>query len=373
MTQNITVTVKDHSYDIHIGNGHLENAGEIIAPLLNRPRTVIITDENVATHQLPRLEESLIRATISFDTIILAPGEATKSFTQLERLLDQLLALRLERQDMIIAFGGGVIGDLVGFAASIYQRGIGFIQIPTTLLSQVDSSVGGKTGINSPQGKNLIGSFHQPQLVITDVSTLDSLPKRQLLSGYAEVVKYGLIGNREFFDWLEGGYGQKIITGNHAALTQAILISCRAKAAIVAEDEKEKGIRALLNLGHTFGHALEAETGYSDYLYHGEAVAIGMVMAFDLSVKLGHCAPQDADRLRQHLKDVSLPTCLSDHAHPISQIKMTADILFNHTLHDKKISGGKVTYVIASAIGKAFLSKDVNETDVKDIFQKALD
>lgn len=372
MGQKITVALGNNSYDIHVGEGLLDQAGEIIAPVLNRPRTIIITDENVARCQLPRLEKSLTKEGIAFDSIILPAGEATKSFKQLENLLDQLLALQLERQDKIIAFGGGVIGDLVGFAASIYQRGIGFIQIPTTLLAQVDSSVGGKCGINTPRGKNLVGSFHQPDLVLTDVSTLDSLPKRQLRAGYAEVVKYGLIDNPEFFTWLEKN-GQKIVDGDHDTQTEAILTSCRAKAHVVAEDEKEKGMRALLNLGHTFGHALEAEVGYSDHLFHGEAVAIGMVMAFDLSVKMGLCPAADADKVKRHLTEISLPIRITKTNHPVSQIDMTADRLFNHTLHDKKMSDGQVTFVITSGIGKAFLSSKVNPEDVKHIFQLAID
>ena len=372
MSQKITIALKDHSYDIHVGQGLLDQAGELIAPHLSRPRTVIITDQNVAKHQLPRLEKALSKSDIAFDSIILPAGEATKSFSQLENLLDQLLALKLERQDTIIAFGGGVIGDLVGFAASIYQRGIGFIQIPTTLLSQVDSSVGGKTGINTPRGKNLVGSFHQPQLVLTDVTTLNTLPKRQLLAGYAEVVKYGLIGDRDFFEWLEDN-GPKITAGDPVAQTEAIVISCKAKARVVIEDEKEKGQRALLNLGHTFGHALEAECGYKDHLFHGEAVAIGMVMAFDLSVKMGLCPKEDAQRVRQHLENMTLPTRIAKSNHPVSQVAMTAEGLFQHTLHDKKISGGKITFVIASAIGQAFLNKNIKPEDVKDIFQAALE
>ncbi len=372
LSQKITIALKDHSYDIHVGDGLLDQAGKIITPLLNRPKTVIITDDNVARHQLPRLEKSLDLVNITFDVIILPAGEATKSFSQLENLLDQLLALHLERGDKIIALGGGVIGDLVGFAASIYLRGIGFIQIPTTLLAQVDSSVGGKTGINSPRGKNLIGSFHQPALVLSDVSSLSSLPARQLLSGYAEVVKYALINDREFFHWLEEN-SAKIIAGDPTAQTEAIITCCRAKATVVAEDEKEKGGRALLNLGHTFGHALEAEANYSDRLFHGEAVAIGMVMAFDLSVEMGLCPAEDAVKVRRHLERLSLPVRISNINHPVSQIKMTAERLFNHTLHDKKISDGRVTFVIASGIGKAFLSAEINPDDVKHVFQLALD
>ncbi len=372
MNQKITVALKNHAYDIHVGDGLLDQAGNLIGPKLSRPRTVIITDENVARAQLPRLEQSLSGAGIAFETLILPAGESTKSFDQLEKLLDRLLDLKLERQDKIIAFGGGVVGDLVGFTASIYLRGIGFIQIPTTLLSQVDSSVGGKTGINSPRGKNLVGSFHQPDLVLIDVSTLDSLPARQLRAGYAEVVKYGLIGDRAFFNWLEEN-AAKIIAGDRAAQSKAILTSCQAKAIVVAEDEKEHGPRALLNFGHTFGHALEAEAGYGDCLFHGEAVAIGMVMAFDLSVKMGLCPEQDAITVRQHLENISLPTRIAHSNHPVSKVEMTAERLFNHTLQDKKISGGKGTFVLTSGIGKAFLSRDINPEDVKAVFKLAID
>ncbi|WP_339861460.1 3-dehydroquinate synthase [Paremcibacter congregatus] len=372
MSQKITVTVKDHSYPIYVGANLLEQAGEIIAPILSRPQSVIITDENVARHQLSRLEKSLTNAGIAFSTLILPAGEATKSFDQLQSVLDQLLGLKLERSDKIIALGGGVIGDLVGFAASIYQRGIGFIQIPTTLLSQVDSSVGGKCGINTPRGKNLVGSFHQPDLVLTDVTTLDSLPERQVRAGYAEVVKYGLINDVDFFTWLESN-GEKIITGDRLAQTHAILTSCRAKAHVVAEDEKEKGNRALLNLGHTFGHALEAECGYADTLIHGEAVAIGMVMAFDLSVRMGLCPQADAETVRQHLERLALPTRISDPKHALSNIPMTAQRLFDHTLHDKKASGGKVTFVLTRGLGQAFLCRDVAPNDIKAIFQQSLD
>ena len=368
MYQKITVALEEAPYDIHVGDGLLEMAGKFITPVLNRPRTVIITDENVAQHHLAHLEVVLKKAGITFNSIILPAGEATKSFEHLQDLLDRLLVLRLERADKIIAFGGGVIGDLVGFAASIYQRGIGFIQIPTTLLAQVDSSVGGKTGINTLHGKNLIGSFHQPDMVLSDVSTLDSLPKRHLLSGYAEVVKYGLINDPEFFQWLEKN-GQKIIAGDHDIQSQAILTSCRAKARIVAKDEKEAGVRALLNLGHTFGHALEAETGYGDHLFHGEAVAIGLCLAFDLSVKMGLCPAEDARRVRQHLENMNLPTRIRNNDHPVSHIPMTTESLFNHTLHDKKISGGKITFVLASSIGAALLHRDVKPDDVRDIFQ----
>ncbi len=372
MPKKITVALQNHSYDIYVGEGLLDQAGDIIAPLLSRPRTVIVTDDNIAGYQLPRLEKSLEKAGITFDSIILPAGEATKSFAQLENLLDRLLAFGLERQDRIIAFGGGVIGDLAGFAASIYQRGIGFIQIPTTLLAQVDSAVGGKCAINSPRGKNLIGSFHQPGLVLSDVSCLNSLPQRQLLAGYAEMVKYSLINDGKFFDWLDRQAG-KIISGDPAARIQAIITCCQAKADMVARDEKETGPRALLNLGHTFGHALEAECGFSDRLLHGEAVAIGMVMAFDLSVRMGLCPEQEAATVRRHLKMIGLPDGISADLRAYFRNDITAERLFNHTLHDKKLSGGKVTYVLVRAIGEAFLTNDVTAEDIKQVFQSALD
>lgn len=360
------------SYDILVGDDLLGQAGELIRPVLKRNKTVIITDRNVAPHHLPRLEQSLKAADIAFDSLVLPAGESTKSFDQLENLLDQLLRLKIERGDHIIAFGGGVIGDLVGFAASIYQRGIGFIQIPTSLLAQVDSSVGGKTGINMPLGKNLVGSFHQPSLVITDVNILDSLPLRHLKAGYAEIVKYGLINDRAFFDWLEDN-AARIINGDKPSQIEAIVKSCRAKAAIVSYDEKEQGSRALLNLGHTFGHALEAQCGYGDSLIHGEAVAIGMVMAFDLSVRMGRCPKEDAARLRNHLDGLGLPTGLRDPDHAVSNIAMSAAELYQHSLLDKKSAHGRVTYVLAAKIGAAFLEKDIRPEDVKAVYQNALE
>lgn len=362
-----TVELGIRSYDILIGENILDVAAKHILPILNRPRTVIITDENVAHHQLARLEKNLSKNNVQFDTIILPPGEATKSFTMFDSLLDKLLSLRLERSDLIIALGGGVIGDLVGFVASVYLRGIDFIQIPTTLLAQVDSSVGGKTGINSKHGKNLIGAFHQPKLVLIDVTTLETLEKRHVIAGYAEVVKYGLINDPDFFNWLQLN-GETLINGpkeiSRPLRAEAIFKSCEAKAAVVAEDEKETGARALLNLGHTFGHALEAENGYNDDLYHGEAVAMGMIMAFDLSVKMGLCKKEDYDHIRIHLDAIG--------AQKASQFNFDVDNLLHHMKGDKKMSDGKLTFVIARGIGKSFLSKDVDMQDVKAVLKSAL-
>lgn len=361
-----TVDLGARSYEILIGENILDEAASYIRPLIKRPRTVIITDENVANHQLNRLEKTLNNNSIQFETIVLPAGEATKSMEMFNSLLDQLLSMRLERSDTIVAFGGGVIGDLVGFVASVYLRGIDFIQIPTTLLAQVDSSVGGKTGINSKHGKNLIGAFHQPKLVLIDVTTLETLNKRHIIAGYAEVVKYGLINDTAFFRWLELN-GEALVSGpvekSRALRTEAILKSCEAKATIVAKDEKEAGARALLNLGHTFGHALEAENGYNDNLYHGEAVAMGMIMAFDLSVKMGLCESKDADQIRDHFDKIG--------AQKASTFNFDVDKLLHHMKGDKKMSDGKLTFVIARGIGKSFLSKDVDMKDVKSVLENA--
>lgn len=363
MIQKTTVDLGQRSYEILIGENLVDQAAIHINPILKRPRTVIVTDENVAKCQLSRLEQSFAEGNISFDTIILPAGEATKSIGQFDALLDKLLSLKLERSDMIIAFGGGVIGDLVGFAASVYLRGIDFIQIPTTLLAQVDSSVGGKTGINSKHGKNLIGAFHQPRLVLIDVTTLETLGHRHIIAGYAEVVKYGLINDAGFFAWLEEN-GAALIKGSRTLRTEAIKSSCEAKASVVASDEKEAGVRALLNLGHTFGHALEVENGYNDDLYHGEAVAMGIILAFQLSEKMGLCDNNDVDRITKHFKAVG--------AQEISAFDFPVDNLIKNMQGDKKMSGGKLTFVIANGIGKSFLSKEVNMGDVRDVLANAL-
>jgi len=364
----VHVDLGSRSYDIHIGGGVIHRAGELIAPLMRRKRTVVISDENVAEHWLAPLVTSLNEAGVETDSIVLEPGEQTKSFAHLERLSNELLSKRIERNTIIIALGGGVIGDLVGFTAAVTLRGIDFIQIPTTLLSQVDSSVGGKTGINSPHGKNLVGAFHQPRLVLADTDTLDTLPARQLGSGYAEVVKYGLIGDADFFGWLEQN-GGRILSGDPQARRYAIGVSCRAKARVVADDEHEHGVRALLNFGHTFGHSLEAETSYSPHLLHGEGVAIGSVMALQLSERLGLCPEGSAERLRTHLDAIGVPSGLSGIADP----SWTAERLLDHMALDKKVSDGKLTFILAESIGAGVVSSNVNDTDVLAILQTALD
>lgn len=367
MAKTIKVDLGNRSYEILIGENILDTAGQHVRALLNRASTVIVTDENVARHQLFRLQASLAAESITFETIILPAGEGTKSISHLENLLEAMLKIKLERNDMIIALGGGVIGDLVGFAASVYLRGIDFIQVPTTLLAQVDSSVGGKTGINSPQGKNLIGAFHQPRLVIIDITTLETLEPRHIVAGYAEIVKYGLINNLSFFMWLERN-GQVLISGpkaqNRALRSEAILKSCEAKSAIVAQDEKEKGVRALLNLGHTFGHALEAENGYNDNLLHGEAVAMGVILAFQLSEKMGLCSADDVYRVKKHFEQTS--------ALSILDFNFNVDSLLENMTRDKKMTDGKLTFVIASGIGKSYLSRDVDMKDVKAVLELSL-
>ena len=353
--QTIEVSLGTRSYSIHVGTGLLDRAGTFIKPLLARPRTVIVTDHNVAEAILPKLQKSLDAEGIAHQTITLPPGEGTKSFDTLARLTDLLLEAKVERSDIIIALGGGVIGDLTGFAASILRRGIDFIQIPTSLLAQVDSSVGGKTGINTKYGKNLVGAFHQPRLVLADVGILSSLPPRELRAGYAEVVKYGLIDQPEFFEWLEKN-GAGLLDGDEGLLAHAVTVSCTAKATIVAEDEREQGKRALLNLGHTFGHALEAEAGYSGRIVHGEAVAIGLCLAYEFSQAQGLTTGQDASRVAAHLASVGLPTTIGD----IPGGPMLADALMEHISQDKKASGGALTFILTKGIGGAFVAKDVD-------------
>lgn len=353
--ETLRVDLGARAYDIHVGGGLLAEAGAAMTPVLKSRRVFIVTDETVAGLHLGTLTAALDAAGIRHEAHILPPGEATKSYASLEALLNAMLAARCERSTTVVALGGGVIGDLAGFAASVLLRGVDFVQVPTTLLSQVDSSVGGKTGINTPFGKNLVGSFHQPRLVLIDTATLSTLPRRELLAGYAEVVKYGLIDDPAFFEWLEAS-GAALIDGDEAARRRAILTSCAAKARVVAADEREGGVRALLNLGHTFGHALEAEAGYGDVLLHGEAVAIGMVMAFDLSARLGLCPREDVDRVRAHLSAVGLPV-----APPrLAGKAMDADRLIAHMASDKKVQEGKVTFVLSRGIGRAFLTRDVD-------------
>jgi 3-dehydroquinate synthase len=365
--EQITVDLGPRSYDILIGPGLVDRAGDQIASRLNTPRAFIITDTNVAPLLGDRLAASLDAAGIDHQTIVLPPGEPTKSFGPFENLLDDLLQRGVERATTLVALGGGVIGDITGFAASALLRGINYVQVPTTLLAQVDSSVGGKTAINARHGKNLIGAFYQPRLVLADTKALDTLPKRELLAGYAETVKYGLLGNAEFFAWLEAN-GAAVLSGDDKARIHAVSTSCQMKAAIVAEDEHEKGRRTLLNLGHTFAHALEAETGFGELLLHGEAVAIGMAMAFDLSARLDLCPPDDAARVRRHLEAVGLPT--QPPGHPAGQWDIQR--LLSLIGVDKKVSQGRPVFVLARAIGDAFIARDIDLGDVEAVLGQAI-
>ncbi len=355
----VPVALGDRAYDILIEDGALDDAGSHLACFARRGRFLIVTDETVAGAQLPRLEGSLEAAGLAVDAIVLPPGEATKSWTQLAALTDAMLARGIERSDNVVALGGGVIGDLVGFAAAIMKRGCGFVQVPTSLLAQVDSSVGGKTAINSPAGKNLVGAFHQPSFVLIDPTTLDTLPPREVRAGYAEVVKYGLIDDPAFFAWCETE-GAALLAGEPAARAHAIARSVSAKAAIVADDERETtGRRALLNLGHTFGHALEAETGFSDRLLHGEAVAAGMALAFRFSAAQGLCPATDAARVGTHLAAAGLPTTLA-----AAGVVASGETLVAHMAHDKKMEGGRLPFLLARGIGETYLAKDVALGDV---------
>ncbi len=366
--KTVNVDLGARSYDIVIGSGLLGQASRYIAPLLKNKRVGIITDETVAGLHLKTLTDSLDEAGISSACFILPPGEGQKSFEKLVPLMNNLLDQGYERGDYLIALGGGVIGDLTGFAASILKRGCGFIQIPTTLLAQVDSSVGGKTAINTQHGKNLVGAFYQPSLVLTDTDVLATLPPRELQAGYAEVLKYGLLGNAEFFDWLDEN-GPKLIARNSDALSYAIAVSCQTKADIVAQDEFEHGKRALLNLGHTFGHALEAEAGYSTDLLHGEAVAAGMAMAFDYCAEQNICPPKMAEAVRAHLKKVDMRIF---HDLP-ANIRSDADTLLAHMDQDKKNSGGKLTLILAQSIGHAYVEKNADRASVARFLKNQID
>jgi 3-dehydroquinate synthase len=359
-TQILPVDLGARSYDIAIGPDLLDRAGKLIGERLGERQAVIITDSNVGPLYAERLEASLAEAGHRGRTIQIDAGEQSKSFLYLETLLNDLLSEGLERGTVLIALGGGVIGDLTGFTASIALRGIEYVQIPTTLLAQVDSSVGGKTAINSPHGKNLVGTFYQPRLVVTDTSTLKTLPARELGAGYAETVKYGLLGDPAFFDWLEQNGGEKVLSGDAEAQVRAIVRACEMKAEIVNQDERETGRRALLNLGHTFAHALEAETGMGETLLHGEAVSIGMVLAFDLSVALGLCPAEDAERVRSHFQSVGLPVTLPPHP----EGNWDAATLIDHMRRDKKVQDGRTTFVLVRGIGDAFLTNDVERADL---------
>ena len=364
---SMTVELGPRSYDILVGGGLLADAGRLARPLLAEPRVIVVTDANVAGRWLETVEMSLDDAGIAHDSIVLEAGEQTKDFAHFEQLTGRLLDAHAERTTTLMALGGGVIGDITGFAAAVTLRGMDYIQLPTTLLAQVDSAVGGKTAINVRHGKNLVGAFHQPRLVLADTATLDTLPKRELRAGYAEVVKYGVLGDAKFFAWLEKN-GLGVIDGDADARRHAVLTSCRAKATIVAADEREHGQRALLNLGHTFGHAIEAISGYGDALHHGEAVAIGMVMACDLSVRLGLCPPADAERVRRHLQAAGLPVGLAG----INRKDWSADALIARMTQDKKVRAGTLTFVLVRGIGKAFVTRDVALADVRQVLDEEL-
>ncbi|RVV99523.1 3-dehydroquinate synthase [Mesobaculum littorinae] len=356
MTETVHVALGSRSYDVRIGPGLVARAGPEIAPLLRRRRVAVITDDRVAPLHLETLRAGLAEADIAMTAKVLPAGEATKSWAQLQDTVEWLLAERVERHDVVVAFGGGVIGDLAGFAAAILRRGVRFVQIPTTLLAQVDSSVGGKTGINSPvAGKNLIGAFHQPALVLADTGLLDTLPPRDLLAGYGEVVKYGLLGDAAFFEWLEA-HGPALARGDPAARAHAVRRSVEMKAEIVARDETETGDRALLNLGHTFAHALEAATGYSERLLHGEAVSVGCALAAETSARMGLCAQEDPSRLRAHLRDMGMKTDLAD----IPGDLPDAAALMGLMAQDKKVVDGRLRFILMRGIGDAFVTDAVD-------------
>jgi 3-dehydroquinate synthase len=365
-SERLRVELGERSYEIVVGAGLIAAAGSEILPLMRRRQAVIVTDENVAARYLPPLRASLQDAGIAHHAIVLPPGEETKSLDHFGRLAEEILGFGIERGTMLVALGGGVVGDLTGFAAATLLRGIAFVQLPTTLLAQVDSSVGGKTAINAGAGKNLIGAFYQPRLVLADTDSLGSLPRRELLAGYAETVKYGLIKDGRFFAWCER-QGNALLALQAEPLTEAILTSCRMKAAIVAADEREEGERALLNFGHTFGHALEAETGFGSRLLHGEAVALGMVLAFDFAVALGLAPASDAERVRRHFAAAGLPTTLA----AIGLSGVPADRLLAHMGKDKKVRDGRITLIMPRGIGETFVMKDAPADRLGDFLAAA--
>ncbi len=367
MQDTVHVGLGERAYDIHIGPGLLARSGELIAPLLWRKRVAVISDENVAALHLESLREGLQAAGIDMVSKVLPAGEATKSWPHLTDTVEWLLEQKVERSDVVVALGGGVIGDLVGFAAAVLRRGVRFVQIPTSLLAQVDSSVGGKTGINSPHGKNLVGAFHQPSLVLADTGVLGTLKSRDFLAGYGEVVKYGLLGDFEFFQWLEGN-ASRAAAGDMDARIYAVKRSVEMKAEIVERDETEQGDRALLNLGHTFCHALEAATGYSDRLLHGEGVAIGCALAFELSARMGLCSQEDPSRIRTHLREMGTKVDLAD----IPGDLPDADGLLDLMAQDKKVVDGKLRFILARGIGQAFVTSDVDGELVRKVLSEAL-
>ena len=367
MRDVVSVNLPGREYDIHIGPGLLQDAGTLIAPLLSQLRVRVITDETVGALHLETLRSGLASSGIEMRSLVLKPGEGTKNWENLSTCVEWLLDQKVERRDVIVAFGGGVIGDLVGFAAAILRRGVRFVQIPTSLLAQVDSSVGGKTGINTRHGKNLVGSFHQPSLVLADIDVLETLTPRDFLAGCGEVVKYGLLGDAEFFEWLEGN-GPKMAAGDVAARVHAVRRSVEMKAEIVTRDETEQGDRALLNLGHTFCHALEAATGYSDRLLHGEGVAIGCALAFEVSSKMGLCSQEDPSRLRAFLKNMGMKTDLSD----IDGDLPIAEALVDLMGQDKKVLDGQLRFILTRGIGTSFVTSDVSRDLIVEVLEDAI-
>jgi 3-dehydroquinate synthase len=355
----VPVALGERAYDIAIGRGLLASLGARIKALRPGAKCAIVTDTTVARHHLAAAEASLTAAGIASARIVVPPGEGSKSYATFQQVCEQIIAARIERGDLIVALGGGVIGDLAGFAAASVRRGLDYVQVPTTLLAQVDSSVGGKTGIDSPLGKNLIGAFHQPILVVADTALLDTLPKRDFRAGYAEVAKYGLLGDAVFFAWLELNW-QDLFAGGPAR-EHAIAVCCRGKASIVARDERETGERALLNLGHTFGHALEAAAGFSGRLLHGEAISLGMALAFDFSARKGLIAAAEAERAEAHLAAVGLPTHLKDNPGGTPGVDRLMDLI----AQDKKVKRGALTFILVRGIGQAFVESDVDPAEVR--------
>ena len=358
-SSRIHVDVSDNAYDIFIGTNLLQEADAELASLLAGRQLVIVTDTHVAPLHLEPTKRALAAHAASSTSFVLPAGEASKSFSVYEKLVNDILALPIDRQTVLVALGGGVIGDLVGFAAASLLRGLDFIQIPTSLLAQVDSSVGGKTGINTPAGKNLVGAFHQPRLVLADIGLLASLPEREVKAGYAEVVKYGLLGDADFFEWLEQ-HGRDVINGNPDAQAEAVRRSCQAKADIVAADEREAGQRALLNLGHTFAHAFEAVAGYDGRLLHGEAVSAGLACAFAFSRQLGLCSGQDVERVNTHLNAMGMPASAQD----LPAGQAAPQVLIDHMRKDKKARQGKLTFILARQIGEAFVDRNIDEAEL---------
>ncbi len=367
MTHTVHVPLGERAYDIQIGEGVIATAGAFIAPLLKRPRVAIVTDETVGALHLDTLTRALAAEGIESVSLALPAGEATKGWPQFTRTVEWLLEEKVERRDIVIALGGGVVGDLVGFAAAVLRRGVRFVQIPTSLLAQVDSSVGGKTGINAPQGKNLIGAFHQPSMVLADIGILGTLTPRDFLAGYGEVVKYGLLGDAGFFEWLEVN-GPALAAGDVDARAYAVRRSCEMKAEIVVRDETEQGDRALLNLGHTFCHALEAATGYSDRLLHGEGVSVGCALAFEVSSRLGLCSQEEPSRVRAHLKAMGMKTDLSDIDGDLPDANGLLDLMGQ----DKKVIDGQLRFILARGIGQAFVTSDVPRDVVHNLLDEAL-